>query len=176
MRDIDFDIYYAVKDTHNFNKIWRKVGGSKETLSTHLSWLIEDDVIEKRIKKGKSEYWLSNNKKNYEDADKWLKLTELDFLELNKKHKKISNEELLHRFVNEAVHLLKQDSIFQIQEIDPFRGYHLNSIVKRKRRVITNYLKTQLDILDDRNNDLPPDADYDLTWMYLDMVERRIMK
>jgi DNA-binding HxlR family transcriptional regulator len=153
--DIDLEIVNTVKNgLHHFGKIWEKVKGigSKQTFSKHLTQLVKDDVIEKRMVKGKPEYWLFETEhlfksKLFEDRIK----EEINLIKNSKK--KPSDKSILKHFIERTQRDLIFHSLFNFDNL--LTSFESDKRINDKHiKLIQKLIKTRIDYLQKRDPEL----------------------
>jgi len=153
---VDFEIIYAVKDTHTFTKIWEKVKriGSKQTFSKHLKALVESKVIKKITKNGKPEYWINDPfTGDYEQKKLELEFAEKEITRIKNKSKKLSDKKLLELFVSDTVANLLMHSSFHLDLLMP-HAKTIEFLNRGRFEKLDEMIKTRMDILMKRDGKL----------------------
>jgi DNA-binding HxlR family transcriptional regulator len=153
--DIDLEIVNTVRTgVHTFSRIWEKVKGigSKQTFSNHLTQLVKDDVIEKRIEKGKPQYYLFETdhifkSELFEDRIKeeinWIKNSK------TKKPDKVILKHCIERTQRDLVFL----SLFSFDNL--LTTFESDKRVNEKHiKLIQKLIKTRIDFLQKRDPEL----------------------
>jgi len=153
--DIDYEIVYTIKTGLNkYNKIWEKVKGigSKQTFSNHLRQLVKDDVVEKRIVKGKPEYFVAED--SHHERPLLIKETINDEIEhIKNSKKKVSDKVVLKFFVKRAkmeIMLLASESLKLLMPMYETDKQIAHSNIKMYNKI----LKFRIDYLQKRDPQL----------------------
>jgi len=150
--EIDFEIVYTILNGHHqFNKVWEKVNGigSKQTFSNHLTELVQEQVIVKRMVNGKPEYHI-NEIKIYETDKKIKKQIDKDIKLITQNHKKKSDKVVLKKFVIDTIKDLTFHSLYHFDTIMPSYQTDKRADI-HKQKMLDKLIKTRIDILQKRD-------------------------
>lgn len=168
--DIDFEIIYTIKNgNHRFSEIWTKIKkskiGAKQTFSDHLSKLVEDEVIVKRIENKKPQYFL-NETEHYDKVELMNEHIEDAINRMKKRNKKFSDKKLLEIFIKETIMDLKFYSTWKFSTLMPsFQSeIHIDS---KKLELLEKVIKTRIDLLQKR--------DPKLVIMFNDLITNQLL-
>lgn len=170
MYDFDYDtkIFEAIRHgAHEYTKIYRIVGGSKEKFNSHFSAL-QDTFRITRIEE-KNQRPKFNINQFLRDVDDGVinalnalsKLIENDF-------QKLLDNKLLKRSVNSVLYLCQIRSLFSFRT----QFYHLSKrdkdLNKRMADLCSNLIETVFNVLEKR--------DKELLWSCQNLVENQLIK
>lgn len=153
--DIDLEIVNTVRTGHHtFSRIWEKAKGigSKQTFANHLTQLVEDGVLEKRIVNDKPEYHLFEVKhildsKLFESRIK----EEINIIEKSKK--KTPDKKILKHCIERTKRDLVFVSLFTFDNL--VTTYESDKKVNDKHiRLIQRLIKTRINYLQKRDPEL----------------------
>ncbi|MBC8503023.1 MAG: hypothetical protein H8D35_07890 [Nitrosopumilus sp.] len=153
--DIDLEIVNTIRTGYNtFSKIWEKVKGigSKQTFSNHLSQLVKEDVIEKRIVNGKPEYHLFETEHIFKSELFESRIKEEINIIKNSK-KKISDKLVLKHCIERTKRDLIFYSLFTLDNL--LTSFESDKRVNEKHmKLLQRLIKTRIDYLNKRDPEL----------------------
>ena len=168
--DIDFEIVYAVKSEHTFDKIFsRFLGGvlnkktaSRATFSKHLSQLVEVGIIQREIKDGKPYYELGENEPSFQTSVDIIARINNELSTIVEKSKIIPPKKLLQDFIADTKENcshqkeMRFENLF-LENIMVRDGDDYSSIItmnEKQIKMIDKLIKLRFDILLQRDKKL----------------------